>query len=427
VNSYKFSNYTPHKGQWQLHNSTSREIVVVSAIRAGKSFGVMHDAIKSAWNNPTDFGTLICAPTYRLLSAVLEKPMISILSDLGLLKSNNFTDHEATLKNGKKIYFRSLEEPDNALRGLNIWKAYIDEAAFASKYGIDLVKGRLVTTNGQLILITTPNGTGSWFYEDYISNPKEFVEYIKFSIYDNPIITEEAVERLKQSYDPLLYRQEILGEWVNLFKNQVYYSFSDANISDCPYDKNLPVYIGLDFNIDKNAWAAFQKYPNNTIQMIYEGYGAKTTADLAAQLISKFGDQVIVIPDATGGNRVQGVAQTNFQLLRQSGLNRIVENRTNPDRLKRYAIVNATLENAKGEHRLLIDKSCKESIRELRELTYKPGTDRPDSKGDTIAHRTDCIGYAINHLTYSQVGTVNQNTNNFMDDWKRKANAYKNF
>ena len=51
---------------------------------------------------------------------------------MGLLKDYSSQRHEAVLRNGKVIYFRSLEEPDNATRGLNIWKAYVDEAAFSA-------------------------------------------------------------------------------------------------------------------------------------------------------------------------------------------------------------------------------------------------------------------------------------------------------
>ena len=221
--------------------------------------------------------------------------------------------------------------------------------------------------------------------------------------------------------DPLLARQEIYGEWVNLFQNQVYYAFSEDIIGDFTFDDTSPVYIGLDFNVDKNAWAAFQRLSNNTFKMIAEGYGAKTTADVAEQIKSKFGPQATIIPDATGSNRIQGVATTQFQLLRQAGLFNIIENRRNPDRLKRYAVVNAVLTNAIGEHRVYIDKSCKETIRELRELSFKPGTDKPDDKSNTVGHRTDAMGYALVYLTGNQVGKIITPTTDFVANFKKQA------
>jgi PBSX family phage terminase large subunit len=417
---YYISDYSPHPGQIKLHKSNSKEILVISSIRAGKSYSLIHEAIVSAFNNETPYGLLISAPTYKLVEAVLERPIVSQLASLGLLKEHSFSRHESTLMNGNIIYYRSLEEPDNALRGLNIFKAIVDEASYCSKYSIDVVKGRLLTTNGQLILVGTPAGTVSWMYDDYIATPKENVEYIKFSIFDNPIITEDAVERLRQSYDPLLFKQEILGEWVNLFKQQIYYSFGEENISPAQKD-NSQIYIGLDFNVDKNAWVAIQKNQNNTFKVIKEGYGARTTTDVAKQIISEYGQGVIVIPDATGGNKLQGVATTQFQLLRQAGLHNIIENRSNPLRSKRYAVVNAALLNALSQRRITIDPSCKILIKELRELSYKENTDKVDDKGATIGHISDAFGYALMYLTGSQVGQVINSTADYVKDFKQRA------
>ena len=270
-------------------------------------------------------------------------------------------------------------------------------------------------------MITTPNGTSSWLYEDYISAAKDFVDYIKFSISDNPIITEEAVNALRKQLDPLLARQEIDGEWVNLFSDRVYHGFTDFNIGSYQYRVGEPVYIGLDFNIDKNAWVALQRLPNNTFQIIYEGYGAKTTADAARQILSKFPDNPIVIPDASGNNRIQGTADTQIQLLRQAGIKSIIVSSKNPKRTDRYANTNATFTNALGEHRLYIDSSCTETIRELRELSYKKGTDKPDDKGGSAGHRTDALGYVIWYVTGGKVSYIATKTNNYIEEFKRNA------
>lgn len=428
IKKYYISDYKPHRGQLEFHRAKEHEVIVISAIRSGKSYAVIYDVIVNAWNDKSGFATLVTAPTYRLVDTILERQIVNLLEYYGLLLSHSYSRHETVLKNGNIIYYRSLEDPDLALRGLNISRAYIDEAAYCSKYAVDIVKGRLLTTNGQLKIISTPAGLNNWLYEDYFAKGQiDGIRYIRFSIYDNPIISKEAVERLKKSYDPLLFKQEVLGEWVNLYTNQVYYSFGEENICQYEYDPESPVYIGVDFNIDKNAWCAIQRRPDNSFVMFYEGYGAKTTPDLARQIIEKFGNSVIIIPDATGNNRIQGLAQTNIQLLRQAGLNRIVENTRNPDRLKRYAIVNATLQNALGQRRLKIDSGCTGTIRELRELSYKPGTDRPDDKNNTTGHRTDALGYALVYLTGDQIGQIISSGGDFYSMWKKQYNAYKNY
>jgi len=424
--TYSISEYAPHPGQLELHRAEDKEILVVSAIRAGKSHGIIFDAICSAWNNQTNWGTLITAPTYRLVDSVLERPIVNRLLAMGLLAEHSFSRHESTLKNGKVIYYRSLDDPDLALRGLNIYKAYIDEAAYCSKYAVDVVKGRLLTSNGQLVMITTPNGQTSWMYDEYIVNKKDNVKYINFKLTDNPIITSEAIERLYESYDPILAKQELEGEWVNLFENQIYYAFSDLNLDTFEADDSQ-VYIGLDFNIDKNAWVAIQKMPNNTFRVIGEGYGDKTTADVATTLLTTYPD-AIVIPDATGSNRLQGTGKTNFQLLRQAGVHKVVERKSNPHRSDRYAIVNATFLNALNQRRLFIDeKKCPRLVRELRELSYRDKTIKVEDKGGEVGHITDALGYAIVYLTGRSVGKLITESNNFIEEWKARKLAYDNF
>jgi len=429
--TYSIDEYTPHPGQLELHRADDKEILVVSSIRAGKSYGIIFDAIVSAWNNPTDWGTLITAPTYRLVDSVLERPIVNKLLAMNLLKDHSFSRHESTLKNGKVVYYRSLDDPDLALRGLNIQKAYIDEAAYCSKYAVDVVKGRLLTSNGQLIMITTPNGQTSWMYDEYIASRKAYTKYIKFKLTDNPIITTAAIERLYESYDPLLAKQELEGEWVNLFANQVYYAFSDDNIGNYSSSPDEQIYIGLDFNIDKNAWVAIQRQANNTFKVVREGYGDKTTADVAKTLISTYSSYSttpIVIPDATGQNRLQGTGKTNFQLLRQAGVHNVVEKRSNPHRQDRFANLNATFLNALNQRRLFIDKeACPRLIRELRELSYKANTSKVDDKGGEIGHMADALGYAIMHLTGKSVGKVVNESNNFIDDFKARKRAYDTF
>lgn len=431
MNQYFIQDYVPHRGQFQLHQLSKedkyKEIVVVSSIRSGKSYGIIHDVITASWNNKTPHGILVCAPTFRLLESVLERDIVTKLQSFGLVKNHSFMRHETELKNGNRIFYRSLEEPDTALRGLNICKAYVDECAYVDKYAMDVVRGRLLTTNGQLIMITTPKGTNNWLYEDYFVNKREDVAYLKFSILDNPIISQEAVERLKRSYDELMYRQEILGEFINLFQNQVYYSFSDLNVIDeYYYDPFSPIYVGLDFNIDKNAWIAVQKKPDNTFVAFMEGYGAKTTADVAQQILQKFGKGVIVIPDATGRNRLQGTAVTNFQLLEQAGISQIVENRSNPNRLKRYSVVNASLKNAIGERRLYLSRTgCPQTIKELYELSYIKGKDKVDDVQQTKGHRTDSLGYVMMFLTGGEVGKILNKDDNFVKDFLARHEQYQ--
>ena len=402
---YKFVNYTPHTGQQRLHTATLDEVLVVSPIRSGKTYSLIRDIVRAAWNNTTEFGVLCCAPTFLMLDELLERPIVDLISECGLMGAHNYTKHKTTLKNGNLIYYRSMDSFER-IRGLNISQAYVDEVCLTSREALDVVKGRLLTTNGQLKMITTPRGTNNFIYEDYIENKTPTVDHISFKLTDNPIITKTAIDRLRESYDPLLARQEIEGEWVNLYEDLVYHAFSNDNIKPTQHNPNLPVYIGLDFNINKNAWIALQRQPDNTIHGIAEGFGCKTTQDVALQMIAKYPEpQGIIVPDATGNNNLQGIAISQIQLLRQAGCQSVQSPRkSNPRRVERYALVNGALHNGLDQHRLILDPvTCKNTIKELQTISFKKGTTIPNDQNNKTGHRSDALGYIINYLDAGRI------------------------
>lgn len=401
-------NYVPHKGQRKLHTTNAKEVVVTSSIRSGKSYGIIHDVILRTWNDRSGFPSLVCAPTYKMVNAIIADEVAKKCADYGILHKYRKFNHEIVLKNGNMIFFRSLDKPDS-IRGLSVSRAYIDECAMCTKYAIDLVRGRLLTTNGQLFLISTPRGLDNWLYEDYFQKPLDHVDYIKFNIFDNPIITKDAFDRLLKSYDPILARQELFGEFVNLRENQVYYAFSLANVME--YNTfttedmtNAQVYVGIDFNVGINATIFAIKRHDNSVVIFDEMIGQHSTTDLANAIKVKYGTDVVIIDDAaSGGSRQQSTGKTNRDILRQAGLSRIHTKNRNPAKMDRISLVNASFQNALGEKMLYITNNCKTLINEIRSLSYKQGTGEIDAKQGSMGHITDALGYLVHYINDAEV------------------------
>jgi phage terminase large subunit len=430
--------YQPHANQIKLHNSKKKEILIISAIRAGKTTSLVYDALEKGWNNPSEHPILMAAPVAKAVENLLYYPMVTLASELGiLLSSRGHPNFSITLKNKKRIIFVSLHDEttvDAQVRGLNVSDIYLDEAALVSEYAIEVLRGRLLTTNGRLVLATTPKGMNNWIYTHYFKDNGEFnsedlpyVDYIKYSLRDNPGISVEAVDRFEATHkDPLLYRQEILGEFVNIFGDRVYYSFDrKLNVDDSLEAVPTGVwYVGVDFNINKNAHIFIQKQEGGSLWVLDEGYGAFNTADLAHQIMAKV-SMPVVIPDATGGAKTQGTGYTNFQLLRQAGIQHIAERASNPERVKRYSVLNAALCNARGQRLLKIHPRCKRLIHELEILTYRKirgvNTDRPESQADRFGHITDALGYAIDYLHSSDVRSIIDPQKDRWRNFKRQA------
>jgi hypothetical protein len=405
---YRLTAYKPGKDSTKYHQSTSRDRLVVAPIRSGKSYTILYEALVTAFNNPTSHPVLITAPTYPMLKEILEQPLVELAKELNIYKANNYSDHNIELINGKRLVFRSLENETKAdkVRGITAYAAFCDEVAMCTREAIDLVRGRLLNTLGRLTMITTPRGFSNWVYEDYYSpeakyTGDQYTELFKFSIFNNPTVTAEAVERFKQLYDPLLYKQEILGEWVNILANAVYHSFDrEVNVTEDmdTSPKFTNIYAGVDYNLDINAAIITWKDYKGHVHVFDELVGYTTVADLGHALKNKYGAQLIVCDDASGGSRNQGDGRTNRQILQQCGLHNIVQTTSNPARVERYANVNAMLKNAAGNSTIHIHPKCKHLIKDLSELSYKKGTDIPNTLNNKLGHASDGLGYLLEYI-----------------------------
>jgi phage terminase large subunit len=410
---YQFKNYYPHQGQILFHRACNdiinKTIIVVSSIRSGKTLGLQHQIVIDAWKNKSGYADLVTAPSYRSLTELLENPIVNILGANRLLKSHTYSSHKSELINGNKIYYRSLDNYD-LIRGLNIRNAYVDEAALVCKEAIDVIKGRLLTTNGRLIMATTPKGTQHWLYKDYFSDKcPNGVAKIKYHLEYNPTISQEAIERLLSEYDELTARQELYAEFVDLYQNRVCREFSDENIIDNYIPLyNKPIYVGVDYNLDYNPAIFMQRDATTNKIIVFDTiYKSKTTIDLGKAIIAKYPPKdwprLWIVDDTSGKNRNQGDGLTNRQLLQQCGLYNIVASSKNPQRLRRYAVANALCRNAKGEHILQITKNNTQLIEELKTLSFKKDSDEPNDENNTAGHLYDACSYALYYLVEGQV------------------------
>lgn len=391
-----FSDYSAHSGASKLHKSSVKDVLVLAPIRSGKSYSLIHEIIKDAWNNNSGFGTLVAAPTFRLLQAVLERPIVEKLEYYGLKSHHSFSSHETLLKNRNKIYYRSLENPDIAMRGLNINNAYVDEAAYCSEYSIEVIRGRLLTNNGRLVQATTPNGTNNHIYNNYGAiiegreRPDKNTEIVNYEMLMNPIITQDAIDMLLSKMDKRLAQQDIYGKFIDLADSLVYYAFAEGNLKDVTYNPDYPLYAGVDYGMGKHSAYVIGQMVGKDINIIDCGV-CSTIQQVAEALKAKYGPKITIRDDAAG--------KVFRDIFRNIGLYNIAGNKSNPRRVERYARVNAQLENGLGDRHLFINpNTAKDLVTELKTLSFNANSDKPNTVGGSKGHLTDGLGYLINYL-----------------------------
>lgn len=392
-------------------------------VGSGKTFALCYQALLCSARNPGCVG-LIGAPTFPMLAAVTLPTMLAILEEQEIPYSYLKKENVLTLhRSQSRILFRSLERFEN-LRGPNLAWVGIDELTYCQPEAWKRLEARVrdpKASHHQMFAVWTPKGY-DWVYKRFIS-PKEKLhghEVILAAPGENVVVLAKSpdyYERLESSYDELFFRQEALGEYLNVYSGRVYHAYSEANESpDLEYNPQSGLCWALDFNVDPMT-AIIAQYANGTIQVLEELFlrNADTISMCehlersAATYVQAYQAAhggaplpVILYGDATGQARSTS-SKTDYDLIREFFRSKpkfrlqIDHPRTNPPVKDRVNSVNAMLKNASGRLRIHVHPACKELITDFYEVSWKQ-TDRYELDKATDKKRThlsDALGYLV--------------------------------
>jgi len=255
--------------------------------------------------------------------------------------------------------------------------------------------------------VWTPKGT-DWVHQRFIQEAKAGYHCTQAQPFENRYVLENApdyYESLRETYDPKFYKQEVLGEYLNVFADQVYYCFNRAvHVAPQQYDPRATLMWSLDFNVTPMSSLVVQT-TGGRLKVIDEIIMERASTEQAcSEFLSRYGahrGQIEVFGDASG-NKQQTAGGSDFSILAkrltQAGLGAFKKRvpQANPPVLRRVAQVNAVLTNAEGLVRLEIDPTCRELVKDLEQLTFKPGTSVIDKERDPKrSHTSDALGYLI--------------------------------
>jgi hypothetical protein len=194
--------------------------------------------------------------------------------------------------------------------------------------------------------------------------------------------------------DARSYAQEIEARFEPK-EGRIYFAFSsEMNVREVTPDPYLKLLVGIDFNVSQMSAVIAQRVRDECHIVDEICLKDSNTYELVAVLTQRYPEGGIVHPDPTGFARKTSA---------QAGVTDhsiIQEYEWNVYRTKPYPIVNringvnALLRNANGRTRLWIDPKCKNLIRSLDGLVYKPGTNIPD-KSTGLDHMGDALGYLV--------------------------------
>lgn len=404
--------YDALPSQRRFHDSLARFKGFSGPVGSGKSLALCHEAIRLSDIDQGRTG-LIGAPTYPMLRDATQAMFFGILDEKAVPYTFNKGTNTLKLKmrdTVSTILFRSMDEYER-LRGTNLAWFGIDEMTYCPEEAWMRLEARLRDPKAPVLCgfgVWTPKGF-DWVHRRFKGEPVEGYELIEAQPYENRHLLEKVpdyYERLKASYDERFFQQEVLGQYLSLTSGQVYYAFERrANTGKLRLDPDRPLVWSWDFNLNPMCSVICQERDGEVLVIDEIVIETSSTPEVCEEFLTRYGNhrsRVVVYGDASGDHGHTVTGKSDFHLIRQffhihGDLRGAVDvSGSNPPVRDRVNVVNGRLRNAQGERRLLVDARCKELVKDLEQVCYKPGTSQIDKEKDPRrTHLSDALGYYL--------------------------------
>lgn len=386
-----------HPKQMEVYLDNHRFRVVAAGRRWGKSFLSRMEMISHA-TKPNQKIWYV-APTYRMAKQIMWADLLDAIPKEWIYRLNE-TNMTVELVNGSRIELKGADKADS-LRGVGLHGLILDEYQdIKEETWTQVLRPTLADKKGWALFIGSPKAFNQLYKVYKLGQPGGSPDWKswQFPTSTSPFIPKAELEAAKRDMDEKSYRAEFEAAFENM-AGRVYYPFSRAvHIKSCPFNPGLPIWIGMDFNIDPMSSVILQPQSNGELWAVGEIVKVSSnTEEMACAIEQKYyrwQDRITLYPDPAGGARQHARGETDIDILREHGFSRIKYRRQHPAIADRVNSVNRMLMSAEGKIRLFIDPSCTHLINALEQTLYIEGSREVD-KSANIEHSADALGYAI--------------------------------
>lgn len=386
-----------HPKQMEVYRSKARFRVVVAGRRWGKTALSRVLIITNARVKKRKIWYV--APTYKMAKNIMWLDLMDAIPRKWIQKINE-TTLTITLINGTRIELKGADKPDS-LRGVGVDFLVLDEFQdMTEETWTQVLRPTLADRRGLAIFIGTPKAYNYLFDLYRRGQDPDYKDWQswQFPTITSPFIPLSEIAAARTDMDAKSFAQEFEASFETM-SGRVYYPFDrHKHVGSYPFNQKLPIWVGMDFNIDPMSTVIFQPQPNGEMWAVDEIvlFGSNTE-EICAELERRYWRnqvQIVVYPDPAGGQRQHARGETDLDILREKGFKRLKFRRKHPLVADRVNAVNRMLESADGTVRLRIDANCKHFIGSLEQTIYKKGSRDVDKDGGT-EHSADAGGYCI--------------------------------
>lgn len=383
---------------------------------------------------------LIAANTYKQLSRFTLKKLFALLALAGIAFVHgrrppaswgvrpHFPTYDGvlTLVNGAQAITSQLTNYDD-LRGADLAWGWLDETRDTDPEAIAVVLGCFRGFGEEwkypLRVTTTPNGFDH-VWARFSAEPSEGAMWprlpdsadIQVSTRDN-VFEPGFADRLIGNYSNLQGLQEVEGDYVNLQSGRAFAFRRESHVGTPPIRSDLPLSYSMDFNVSPLCGVVFQlDRKARSVAVIDEivlpddGLTASACTEFARRYreveyegtTRKFKPAVRVYGDIAGKHRDTRGGESDIMIMVKTLKQSFASVADHNDYCQRFVsdgvnAINALLDPAdKSAPRLIVHKRCTLLIRDLEQVSWKPGTREIDKgKNKQLTHLTDALRYPI--------------------------------
>ena len=364
---------------------------------SGKTFAGSLLGILLALKFPKIKG-LVGAQTFPLVRDTTLSTYFEHLAMMNFVENFDYkyskSEQKLLFKNGSQILFRHFDEP-NKLKSLNLGFAQIEEMSDVPETTFKMILGRLrqkqypnwAGFRYRLFGHTNPEQRKGWIYKTFMHNRQPNYRLIIAPTTDNIYLPKGYCEELKRVYDKRYYQSNVLGVWSDCENAYVVKDFSDENVREITYNKDLPLHLCCDFNVDPMCWVLAHKTEDKVFYFDELAIENTTTAKACEEFFARYPEhkgEIIINGDASGDNRSCTSEYTNYMIIKkkfaQFGYNdvQIRIRAFNPPIKNRVSAFNSKIRSASGEVGIFISPKCEKLLYNINNLKYKEGTSQLD-------------------------------------------------
>lgn len=398
----KFVGIHLHPKQAEVARHTARFKVVTAGRRWGKTALARASLVAKATGGKKRKVWYV-APSYRMAKQIMWDELLEVVPKRLIKKINN-TEMSVLLINGSKIECKGADDPDS-LRGVGLYYVVLDEFQdMKSDVWTKVIRPTLAKDRGDALIIGTPKGFANLYDVHVLGQDQRNPMWMswQFPTITSPFIPVKEIEEARNDMDEKSFKQEFEASFETM-SGRVYYAFDrNVHVGKYPFNPDLSIFVGVDFNVDPMTAVIFQEQPTGEIWAVDEIYIRNSnTVELCDELERRYWrlmakNKITIYPDPAGASRGNTRGESNFDIFREKGFKRIVYRKKHPAVKDRVNSVNRMFMDATGKVRMYVNSSCANLIASLEQTLYKEGTPDVDKKAG-VEHHSDALGYPIEY------------------------------